>query len=116
MPIRNTETSRVRNIPLFRGANDSAFAMALSGAFLQRFPAGTTLLMEGDSVDFLYILLEGAVELGASWKSKDTTLAIISALPLFSWACHRPGLAARAWVKQSAASLAHWFCKYMKPC
>ena len=83
MPIRNTETSRVRNIPLFRGANDSAFAMALSGAFLQRFPAGSTLLMEGDSVDFLYILLEGAVELGASWKSKDTTLAIIRPVSTF---------------------------------
>ena len=39
--------------------------------------------MEGDSVDFLYILLEGAVELGASWKSKDTTLAIIRPVSTF---------------------------------
>ncbi|MBB5659426.1 CRP/FNR family transcriptional activator FtrB [Brevundimonas halotolerans] len=53
------------------------------GAFLQRFPAGTTLLMEGDRVDFLYVLLDGAVELQGSWKEKETTLALLRPVSTF---------------------------------
>ena len=83
MPIRNTDAERVRHISFFRSADDAAFNSAMSGAFLQRFPASTTLLLEGDSVDFLYILLEGAVELGAGWKSRDTTLAILKPVSTF---------------------------------
>lgn len=83
MPIRNADVHRLRSLGLFRDASDEAFTRALSGAFLQRFPAGTTLLMEGDSVDFLYILLDGSVELGASWKSRDTTLAILKPVSTF---------------------------------
>ena len=75
MAIRNADAERVRNTSFFRDADDETFNTAINGAFLQRFPANTTLLMEGDTVDFLYILLEGSVELGAGWKSKDTTLA-----------------------------------------
>lgn len=83
MTIRNSDAERVRNISFFKSADDPTFSKAMNGAFLQRFPANTTLLMEGDSVDFLYILLEGTVELGAGWKSKDTTLAILRPVSTF---------------------------------
>ena len=83
MTIRSADAERVRNISFFKQADDPTFARAMTGAFLQRFPANTTLLMEGDPVDFLYILLEGAVELGAGWKSKDTTLAILRPVSTF---------------------------------
>ncbi|MCA8895824.1 MAG: cyclic nucleotide-binding domain-containing protein [Amphiplicatus sp.] len=83
MPIRSADAERVRNASFFRNADESTFTCAMSGAFLQRFPANTTLLLEGDSVDFLYILLEGAVELGAGWKSRDTTLAILRPVSTF---------------------------------
>lgn len=83
MALKNNDSERVRSLSFFRSANDSAFGTALSGAFLQRFPATTTLLMEGDPVDFLYILLEGSVELGAGWKSKETTLAILRPVSTF---------------------------------
>lgn len=83
MPIRNSDAERVRSISFFKHADDSTFNLAMNGAFLQRFPANTALLMEGDSVDFLYILLDGAVELGAGWKSKDTTLAILRPISTF---------------------------------
>lgn len=45
------------------------FHNVTAGAFLQKFLAGTTLLMEGDPVDFLYVLLKGCVELGGSWRA-----------------------------------------------
>ncbi len=83
MPIRNADADRVRNMSFFSSADDPTFSAAMNGAFLQRFPSNTTLLMEGDPVDFLYILLEGAVELGAGWKSKDTTLAILRPVSTF---------------------------------
>lgn len=83
MALRGNDAERVRNMTFFRAADDETFATAVSGAFLQRFPAGTTLLMEGDSVDFLYILLDGSVELGAGWKSRDTTLAILRPVSTF---------------------------------
>lgn len=83
MALKNNDSERIRSLSIFRSASDGAFAAALSGAFLQRFPATTTLLMEGDSVDFLYILLEGSVELGAGWKSKETTLAILRPVSTF---------------------------------
>jgi len=81
--LRTKDTDRIRDLAFFRSANDEIFEQAVSGAFLQRFPAGTTLLMEGDQVDFLYVLLDGAVELGAGWKSRDSTLAILKPVSTF---------------------------------
>lgn len=59
------------------------FLELTSTAFLQKFPAGTTLLFEGDSVDFLYILLNGAVEIQGSWNDKETTVAVVRPLSVF---------------------------------
>jgi CRP/FNR family transcriptional activator FtrB len=83
MPIRGADIERIRALPLFASVSESVFRNIIGGAFLQRFPAGTTLLMEGDNVDFLYVLLEGSVELGGSWHDKDTVLAILRPISTF---------------------------------
>jgi CRP/FNR family transcriptional activator FtrB len=83
MPIRSSDLERVRALPLFAKASDSLFRDVLGGAFLQRFPAGTTLLTEGDPVDFLYVLLEGSVELEGTWNDKATTLAVLRPVSTF---------------------------------
>lgn len=54
-----------------------------AGAHVQRFPAGTMLLLEGDSVDFLYVLLEGQVELHGTWNDQETVLAILRPISTF---------------------------------
>lgn len=77
MPIRGGDLNRVRALPLFAGCSDETFRRLTAGAFLQRFPAGTTLLLEGDPVDFLYVLLDGAVELEGTWNDKETTLTVL---------------------------------------
>jgi CRP/FNR family transcriptional activator FtrB len=77
------DLERVRSLPLFSQLGESSFRNVMAGAFLQRFPAGATLLMEGDPVDFLYVLLDGTVELGGSWNDKDTTLAILKPVSTF---------------------------------
>ncbi|MDP1631225.1 MAG: cyclic nucleotide-binding domain-containing protein [Caulobacter sp.] len=81
--MRNVDAERVRALPLFSGVSDELFRDVTGGCFLQKFPAGTTLLMEGDPVDFLYVLLDGSVELGASWNDKETTLAVLQPVSTF---------------------------------
>ena len=83
MPLRQDNVHRIRNVSFFDDCHDDIFQQAISGAFLQNFPQGTTLLTEGDPVDFLYFLLDGSVELSASWKSKETTLAVLRPISTF---------------------------------
>ena len=70
MTMRAADLDRVRALPLFSRASPEVFRDVTAGAFLQRFPAGTSLLMEGDTVDFLYVLLDGAVELQGPGKRR----------------------------------------------
>ena len=81
--MRDRDLDRVRTLPLFAGCSSDTFRTLSGGAFLQRFPAGTTLLLEGDQVDFLYVLLDGIVELEGTWNDKETTLAILKPVSTF---------------------------------
>lgn len=83
MPMRSADLEKVRALPPFAGVSEEVFGKVTASAFLQRFPAGTTLLTEGDHVDFLYVLLEGCVELDASWRDKDTVLTILRPVSSF---------------------------------
>jgi CRP/FNR family transcriptional activator FtrB len=83
MPMRSADVERVRALPLFKGALPRTFDSLIAGAFLQKFPAGTTLLMEGDPVDFLYVLIEGLAELQGTWNDKETTLAVLRPVSTF---------------------------------
>lgn len=81
--MRDADVQRVRALSLFAAASEETFKSLMGGAFLQRFPAGTTLLLEGDRVDFLYVLLDGLVELEGSWNDKDTILAVLRPVSTF---------------------------------
>ena len=60
--MRTSDIERVKGLPLFADAAPETLRVATAGAHLQRFPANTMLLLEGDPVDFLYVLLDGQVE------------------------------------------------------
>lgn len=81
--MRPSNSERVRSLALFSDIDERSFAAVTGSAFLQRFPANTQLLLEGDDVDFLYVLLEGQVELSGSWNDKDTVLAILRPVSTF---------------------------------
>lgn len=83
MPMRSLDLERVKQLPLFRDASPESFQALTAHGFLQKFPAGTTLLTEGDPVDFLYILLDGRVELGGTWNDKETVLAVLQPVSTF---------------------------------
>jgi len=83
MPIKGNDLAKVRDLSLFRSVSDEVFRELLASAYLQSFPPAAQLLTEGDAVDFLYVLLEGSVELSASWRDKDTTLAVLRPVSTF---------------------------------
>ncbi len=81
--MRSYDADRVKGLRLFENVSSDTFRSVLAGAHLQRFPAGTFLLLEGDPVDFLYVLLDGQVELHGTWNDKDTTLTILRPVSTF---------------------------------
>jgi CRP/FNR family transcriptional activator FtrB len=68
---------------MFAALDDGSYAAITGTAFLQRFPANTQLLLEGDPVDFLYVLLDGQVELSGTWNDRETVLTILRPVSTF---------------------------------
>jgi CRP/FNR family transcriptional regulator, transcriptional activator FtrB len=81
--MRPQELSVIRNLPLFRDMSEQNFNALMSAAFLQRFPAHVTLIAEGDTPDFLHIVVDGSVELFAQHDGRETTLDIIRPVATF---------------------------------
>lgn len=81
--MRANDLERVKGLSLFADAAPDTFRVATAGAHLQRFPASTLLLLEGDPVDFLYVLLDGQVELHGTWNDRETILAILRPVSTF---------------------------------
>jgi CRP/FNR family transcriptional activator FtrB len=61
--VQPNDLEHVRKLPLFSTMTEEHFVRLTEAAFVQRLPQGTTLLLEGASPDFLYILLDGLVEI-----------------------------------------------------
>jgi CRP/FNR family transcriptional activator FtrB len=57
--------------------SDANFETLMQAAYLQTFPAHLDLITEGDPADFLYILIEGCVELYARSNERETALEIV---------------------------------------
>lgn len=81
--MRAYDLDRCRSLPLFASMSSDAFRQVSAGGHFQRFPAGTMLLLEGDAVDFLYVLLEGQVELHGTWNDQETVLAVLRPVSTF---------------------------------
>jgi CRP/FNR family transcriptional regulator, transcriptional activator FtrB len=81
--VRAHDLERCRALPLFANMRPDAFRDLTAGAHMQRFPAGTLLLLEGDPVDFLYVLLEGQVELHGTWNDQETVIAVLRPVSTF---------------------------------
>jgi len=82
--MRSGEHETVRSLDLFASLSDESFESLVTGAFLQRFPARLQLITEGDPPDFLYVVLEGRVELFARGNNRETTISMISPFAMFN--------------------------------
>ena len=81
--MRDEDLKLVRNMDLFAGAAPARFDELMQASFLQRFPAGTQLVTEGDPCDFLHIVVEGCVELFATAADRQSALALVEPVSTF---------------------------------
>jgi CRP/FNR family transcriptional activator FtrB len=59
------------------------FKAVMRGSYVQDFPPQIQLIAEGGRSDFLHILIEGSVELYASWNGRETSLATVRPVSTF---------------------------------
>jgi len=70
--LRAQELLQVKALPLFSEIEPQHLESLLDAALLQHFPSGVDLIHEGDTPDFLHVIVDGLVEIfteqdGAEW-------------------------------------------------
>ncbi len=75
--MRPQDIDAVKHIGLLQDVDPSTRDELLKGSFLQRFPAHVDLVREGEPADFLHIVVDGKVELFATYRDRETTIAVI---------------------------------------
>ncbi|MCR9215487.1 MAG: cyclic nucleotide-binding domain-containing protein [Proteobacteria bacterium] len=81
--MRSSDLPEVKSIHLFETMNDDRFESLVNAAYLQTFPAQVDLIHEGDPADFLYVVLDGCVELYAQSNGRETTMAMVPPVGTF---------------------------------
>lgn len=75
--MRADDLTEIRRLKLFHTMSDENFTGIMTAAYLQNFPAQVQLATEGDDAGFLFIVVEGCVELFAHANGRETTMAMI---------------------------------------
>ncbi len=108
--MRGQDLTGVRALPLFATMDEITFDRLAPASFLQLFPTGVQLISEGESADFLHIVVDGSVELFASGNGRETTVAILPPVTAFILAAvlkdireHRHEYENEEWIKQQLA-------------
>lgn len=73
----------IRALPLFAEIAPANFEALMRGAYLQTFPPQIELIREGDPSDFLHVVVEGAVELFATWNARETVIQLVRPVSAF---------------------------------
>lgn len=81
--MRSTDLPEVRALPLFESMAEANFEQLMQAAYLQIFPAQLELIKEGEPADFLYVVIDGCVELYASWSGHETVMEMVRPLGTF---------------------------------
>lgn len=81
--VRPDESSEIKTLNLFSGMSDESFEALFRGAYVQNFPPMIDLISEGDPSDFMHVVLEGTVELFATWNERETVMATVGPVSTF---------------------------------
>lgn len=73
----------IRKLDLFSRIADEHFDALIRGAYVQNFPPQIELITEGESSDFLHILLSGSVDLFSTWNGRETSMATVRPVSTF---------------------------------
>lgn len=81
--MRASDLQAVRVLDLFRSMGDSSFATMMLAAYYQSFPPHLELICEGDLPDFLYIVVEGRVELYSTANRRESSICMVEPVSTF---------------------------------
>lgn len=81
--MRDSHLEEIRDLALFHDMESAHFHDLMRGAYLQTFPPQVTLIEEGRPADFLHVITDGAVEMFARWKDRETTMAVVRPVSTF---------------------------------
>ena len=81
--MRSSDLPQVRALRLFESMSEENFDSLMQAAYLQTFPAQLDLIKEGDPADFLYVVIEGCVELHANSNGRDATMGMVRPVGTF---------------------------------
>lgn len=81
--MRAEDFPEIRDLDLFREMSAEMFGALMRGAYLQTFPPRVQIVTEGDSADFLHVVVDGLIELFASWQENETTMAVVQPVSTF---------------------------------
>jgi CRP/FNR family transcriptional activator FtrB len=73
----------IRRLDLFAEMEDSNFTSLMRGSYVQNFPPRIELISEGETADFLHVVLSGSVDLYSSWNNRETSMATIVPVSTF---------------------------------
>lgn len=80
-----TESSHqeIRTVHLFAEMADDNFSTLMRSVYVQNFPPQIDLIHEGDTSDFLHVLLSGSVDLYSRWNGRETSLSTVRPVSTF---------------------------------
>ena len=81
--MRASDLPDIRSLELFASMADDSFDNLIRAAYLQNFPGQLELIREGDPADFLYIVIDGSVELFGKSNGRESSLAIVRPIGSF---------------------------------
>ncbi len=81
--MRSDEVETIRQLTLFSNLSKDTFDDLMQGAYVQTFPPHLQLITEGDTADFLHVVVEGLVEQFSESNGRETTLKVAGRLSTF---------------------------------
>lgn len=81
--MRQSDLQDARGLRLFQSMGNESFETMMQAAFDQSFPAHVELLREGETPDFLYVVVDGCVELYARSNERESTTAMVHPVGAF---------------------------------
>ncbi len=81
--VRESDLPDVRALPLFNEISAESFEELMRSAYVQTFPPAIELITQGDPADFLHVVLDGTVELFATWNGRESTMATVQPISTF---------------------------------
>ena len=81
--VPESDSADVRQLELFRDMADEHFSALMRGAYVQHFPPQIELITEGDTSDFLHVILTGSVDLFSRWNGRERSMATVRPVSTF---------------------------------